>query len=227
MTTTSSLLSSTQGTGTTSTTSTAATSKDQLAADMNQFLTLLTTQLANQDPLSPMDSTEFTNQLVQYANVEQNIQTNENLENLIAVQQAAMTLSSANYIGKTITAATTSLPLQDGSATFAYEFEEVPEAASIQIVNSQGTVVKTITPELATGSHTFTWDGTNDYGVQQEDGGYTVQISAADAEENTIDSTVVVTGKVTGVSVYGGDVTLKMGSASTSLSNIQSIDESL
>lgn len=227
MTTTSALLNSTQGTGTTNTTSKAAASKDQLAADMNQFLKLLTSQLANQDPLSPMDSTEFTNQLVQYANVEQNIQTNENLENLISVQQAAMTLSSANYIGKTITAATTALPLQDGSATFAYEFEEVPEAASIEILNSQGTVVKTITPELAKGSQTVTWDGKNDYGVQQEDGGYTVRISAADAEENTIDSTVVVTGKVTGVSVYGGDVTLKMGSASTSLSNIQSIDESL
>lgn len=227
MTTTSSLLSSTQGTGTANTTSKAAASKDQLAADMNQFLKLLTSQLANQDPLSPMDSTEFTNQLVQYANVEQNIQTNENLENLISVQQAAMTLSSANYIGKTITAATTALPLQDGSATFAYEFEQVPEAASIQIVNSQGTVVKTITPELSKGSHTVTWDGKNDYGVQQDDGGYTVRISAADAEEKTIDSTVVVTGKVTGVSVYGGDVTLKMGGASTSLSNIQSIDESL
>jgi flagellar basal-body rod modification protein FlgD len=223
---TTNLLGSGQGTGVTQATK-ASGAKDQLAADMNQFLTLLTTQLANQDPLSPMDSTEFTNQLVQYANVEQNIQTNDNLEKLIAVQQAAMTLNSASYIGKTVSIATDQLPLQDGKAAFAYTFNSVPDAAAVVITDSSGTIVKTITPNMAEGSHSVTWDGKSDSGTQLSDGGYTVKVTALDADKKTIDSTIVVTGKVTGVSVYGGDVTLKMGAAQASLSDVQSIDQSL
>lgn len=223
--TTTPIVGSNQGTGTTNSAGKAATSKDQLAADMNQFLKLLTTQLANQDPLSPMDSTEFTNQLVQYANVEQNIQTNENLEQLIAVQQAQMTLFSANYVGKTVTALSGDMPLQDGKATFAYTFDEVPESATITISDSSGKVVKTVTAELEEGSHSYTWDGTDDEGNQLEDGAYKVSVSALKADDSTIDSTVVVTGKVTGVSVYGGEVTLKMGGVSIPLSDVQSIDQ--
>lgn len=225
MTTTSTLLSSTQGTGTTSGVSSSTTSKNQLAADMNQFLTLLTTQLANQDPLSPMDSTEFTNQLVQYANVEQNIQTNSNLEQMIALQQSAITLSSASYIGKTVSVASTSLPLQDGQANFGYSFDKTPESATIVITDSSGSIVKTITPDLSDGTHAVTWDGTDDSGQQLEDGAYNVKITAVDGENGEITSTCVVTGKVTGVSVYGGDVTLKMGSATASLSDVQSIEQ--
>lgn len=219
-------VSSTQGTGSTATTGKAATSKDQLAADMNQFLKLLTTQLANQDPLSPMDSTEFTNQLVQYANVEQNIQTNDNLEKLISVQEASMTLFSANYVGKTITAASSDLPLQDGKAVFAYNFDSEPESATITIQDSSGKTVRTLTADLSTGSHSVEWDGTDDAGNQLADGAYKVTVGALDAKNTTIDSTVVVTGKVTGVSVYGGDVTLKMGGVSIPLSDVQSIDQS-
>jgi flagellar basal-body rod modification protein FlgD len=194
---------------------------------MNQFLKLLTSQLAHQDPLSPMDSTEFTNQLVQYANVEQNIQTNSNLEKLISVQQSNLTLATAGYIGKTVTATGDQLPLQDGKATFAYSYDSVPDAAAVVITNSSGSIVKTITPELSKGSHTVEWDGKDDSGNQLEDGAYMIKVTALDADKKTIDSTTVVTGKVTGVSVYGGNVTLKMGGAQASLSDVQSIDESL
>ncbi|MBF0268275.1 MAG: flagellar hook assembly protein FlgD [Alphaproteobacteria bacterium] len=226
MTTTNNILGTGQGTGVAEATK-ASKAKDQLAADMNQFLTLLTTQLANQDPLSPMDSTEFTNQLVQYANVEQNIQTNENLENLIAVQQSAMTLSSANYIGKTVSVATDVLPLQGGKATFGYSFDAVPEQATVVITNSSGNIVKVLSPDLAEGTHAVEWDGKDDNGTQLADGAYKVQIMALKANGDAVTSDVVVTGKVTGVSVYGGEVTLKMGSASASLADVQSIDQSL
>ncbi len=62
----------------------------KLADDMQQFLTLLTTQLQNQDPLSPMDSTEFTNQLVQFSQVEQQITSNQKLDSLLALQLASI-----------------------------------------------------------------------------------------------------------------------------------------
>ncbi|MBF0166423.1 MAG: flagellar hook assembly protein FlgD [Alphaproteobacteria bacterium] len=221
------LLGTTQGTGTAAATSKSVASKDKLAADMNHFLMLLTSQLKHQDPLSPMDSTEFTNQLVQFANVEQNIQTNSNLEKMIALQQSSITLSSANYIGKTVSAATTVLPLQNGAANFGYSFDATPAQATMSIVNAAGNVVKMLEVDKTAGSHAVTWDGKDDQGNQLQDGGYKVQIMAVNAKGEEVTSTVVASGKVTGVSVYGGEVTLKMGGASTLLSNVQSIDETL
>ncbi len=223
----SALLSSTQGTGTTASTTKSAASKDKLAADMNHFLNLLTAQLKHQDPLSPMDSTEFTNQLVQFSNVEQNIQTNNNLEKMIALQQSAITLSSANYIGKTVSVASSELPLQDGQASFGYSFDGTPDQAVIVITNSAGNIVKAVNAEKGSGSHAVSWDGKDDAGNQLADGAYKINITAINTKGEDVSATTVVTGKVTGVSVYGGEVTLKMGGAQALLSDVQSIDQSL
>src|SRR5271154_1591718 len=76
----------------------------QLSGNMNTFLTLLTTQLQHQDPLSPMDSTQFTQQLVEYSQVEQQINTNTNLTNLISLQQTNSGAAAVGYLGKEVTA---------------------------------------------------------------------------------------------------------------------------
>ena len=78
--------------------------RKSLASNFDTFLSLLTTQMKNQDPLSPMDSTEFTNQLVQFAQVEQQINSNESLTNLIGLSQQNIVTNSVNYIGKTVEA---------------------------------------------------------------------------------------------------------------------------
>jgi len=92
----------------------------RLEEDLNQFLTLLVTQLENQDPLDPMDSTEFTSQLVQFASVEQQIKQNTNLEQLVGLQQNNQISSMVNFIDKLVEVEGQSIPLEDGQAEFTY-----------------------------------------------------------------------------------------------------------
>ncbi|MBI4969287.1 MAG: flagellar hook assembly protein FlgD [Rhodospirillales bacterium] len=207
----------------------AAQSKDKLAKDMNQFLTLLTSQLKHQDPLSPMDSTQFTNQLVQFANVEQHIASNANLEKLIKLQQSSIAMSSVSYIGKTIEAETTGLPLQGGQAHFTYEFSGgTPAQATAAIYNDSGTVVRTFLLDTGSGTHAIDWDGKDQLGTQLPDGAYRVNVTAVAAQDSKeVASKILTTGKVTGVSTASGDVTLSLGGVVVPVEKVSSIRDSL
>src|SRR5262245_29800369 len=108
------------GINTTGTTTGSSTSMGKLTENFDQFLALLTTQLKNQDPLSPMDSSEFTNQLVQFAGVEQQIATNKNLESLVTLQKSSQVMGALELMGKKVEVSGTTVPLQDKSATFVY-----------------------------------------------------------------------------------------------------------
>jgi flagellar basal-body rod modification protein FlgD len=90
----------------------------QLSGNFSTFLTLLTTQLKNQDPTSPMDSNQFTQQLVEFSQVEQQINTNTNLQTLISQGTAQSAAYATGYLGKTVTVADgrrSQLELQSGS----------------------------------------------------------------------------------------------------------------
>ena len=137
----------------TTATSAAATAKTSLAGDFNTFLTMLTTQLQHQDPLSPMDSTQFTSQLVQYSSVEQEINTNSNLEKLITLQQANQTSQATSYLGQNVEVSGTSLPVQNGSANYSYTLPSAASSVQVQIADSTGTVVYSTTGDGAVGSH--------------------------------------------------------------------------
>ena len=100
--------------GATATASAAAASNTRLAGDFNTFLTLLTTQLQNQSPTDPLDANQMTNQLVQFASVEQQIAMNQNLERLITLQQAAQLTASAPLVGRRVEVEADQVPLQNG-----------------------------------------------------------------------------------------------------------------
>ncbi|MCC7166121.1 MAG: flagellar hook assembly protein FlgD [Rhodospirillales bacterium] len=217
---------STSGTSDTASAATkAAQAQDKLAKDMNQFLTLLTSQLKHQDPLSPMNSTEFTNQLVQFANVEQHIASNANLEKLIKLQESSIAMSSVSYIGKTIEAETTGLPLQNGQAHFTYEFSGGrPAQATAAIYNDSGVVVRTYNLDNTAGAHTIDWDGKDQLGQQMPDGAYRVNITAIAAQDSKdVTTKVMTTGTVTGVSTTSGNVTLSMAGVSVPVEKVSSI----
>ena len=127
------------------TASQAATAKQSLAGDMNTFLKLLTTQLQHQDPLSPMDSSQFTSQLVQFASVEQQINTNSNLEKMLAGTNSSEMASAVTYLGTTVQGVSTSLPLQMGQASFTYTTPASTSKITATITDSAGNVVKTLT----------------------------------------------------------------------------------
>ncbi|KIL99631.1 Flagellar basal-body rod modification protein FlgD [Paramagnetospirillum magnetotacticum MS-1] len=233
----------TSNTNTSSTAATAAATgsaagKATLGSNFNTFLTMLTTQLKHQDPLSPMDSTQFTNQLVQFSSVEQQINANSNLEKLIKLQQTAQTSQGISYLGQTVEVAGTDLPLQDGAASLTYTLPKEARDVKIVVKDSSGKQVNSITGETATGAHSLSWDGKDSSGTQLSDGRYSFQVVATAADGTAITTTSTSFGKVTkvtndatngttlvmGAGTKGNDITLTMDKVVSVKDNSSSIN---
>ncbi len=200
------------------------TSRTSLANDLGSFLTLLTAQLKNQNPLSPMDSTEFTNQLVQFAGVEQQINANKNLETLTGLSQTSIGATAVSYLGKEVQAKSTTLPLQDGAAKYTYTLPSDASDCLIVIKDSEGSAVKTVTGSKTAGTYHMTWDGKNSYGEQLDDGAYTLEVQATETHGKTIDNIyTTVFGKVTAIANDGDDVLIAAGPVLFGMSYIISV----
>lgn len=201
-------------------------SKAKLEEDLNRFLTLLVTQLKNQDPLDPMDSTEFTSQLVQFASVEQQIFQNSKLESLVALQQAGQTSTMVDYIGMTVEVEGKKLPLENGGAEFTYTMPSGAKSAKITITNEDGVTVLKRDAEIAPGKHKFEWDGTGDTGATLSDGTYNVLVSGLDHNGEILQISHTVFGRVTGASAEGGFPTLTLaGNIPADLGKLISVKE--
>jgi flagellar basal-body rod modification protein FlgD len=174
-------------TPTTSTTSTSASTAiggmQSLAGDFDTFLQLLTTQLQNQDPLDPLDTNQFTQQLVEFASVEQQVNMNTNLQTLISPQQTTEATSALQFLGSTVTASgsTATLSNATGSPASWSINAAAPATAHITITNSSGRTAFTGTATLSAGTQTFSWSGQGNSSVTWPDGKYTMTISATGA----------------------------------------------
>jgi len=196
-----------------------------LAENFETFLTLLTTQLQNQDPLDPLDSGEFTSQLVQFTSVEQAISTNDNLESLLILTQAASTGNAVTYIGKSVTFNGDATMLTSGQAAWQYDLESTAAQTTIVVSDDTGKVVYSETGQTTPGKHDFIWDGTDNAGNVLPDGLYTAQVSATDEGGENVFVDTFVTGTVTGVDIEGLEPFLKMGLASYRLSDVLTIED--
>ncbi len=210
-------------TDTSQTATKAGASRNKLAKDLNSFLTLLTSQLKNQDPLSPMDSTEFTNQLVQFAQVEQQINSNESLTSLIGLSQQNIVTNSVNYIGKTIEANSPNVPLQGGKMKAAYGVSSDAQSVAIVVRNSSGELVYSSVGEKSKGVHEFNWDGKSSSGQQLPDGTYQMQVTALSKDDKPIDTYTTAFGKVTGVTTKDGQTLVVMDKLGVPVDKILSI----
>lgn len=179
-----------------------------ISGNFNQFLTLLTTQLKYQDPLSPMDSTQFTAQLAQFATVEQTSNLNTSMNSLLAIEKANQTASAVSYLGKTVGISGGTGALTNGQAQFSYTLSNPAAADTLTVKDASGNVVFTTNGETAAGTHTFTWNGKDANGNQLPDGTYTLSVTAADSSGNPITTTVGSTGVVTGVDSSSGTLNL-------------------
>lgn len=198
--------------------------RTNLVSNFETFLQLLTTQLKNQDPLSPLDSNDFTAQLTQMAGVEQQLLTNDLLQALL--NQGSGGLDGAvSYIGKEVTAVGSATRLQDGSATWSYELATNAADARLEVLDSTGAVVWSgAAPEMEAGVHDFNWDGVSNNGTQLADGGvYTLRVSATNASGATIDSQVLIRGVVTAVELYDGEPYVTVGGSIVPLSQVISV----
>ena len=176
------------------------------------------TQLQNQDPTSPMDTNAFTSQLVQYASVEQQINTNSNLSTLIQATQSNTVLQSSSLVGKQVTATSDHLSLQNGNSEIHFAATAV-EPVSISVYSASGEKVYQTNLAASAGNNDWSWNGQDNSGNTRPDGAY--QVSVLDPSGTAIATTV--TGTITGMQRNGNSVNLSMGSLQTDVSTIQSV----
>ncbi|MBS4045831.1 MAG: flagellar hook assembly protein FlgD [Alphaproteobacteria bacterium] len=174
--------------------SAANTAASALAGNFEMFLQLLTTQLKNQDPTSPMDPSEFTQQLVQFSQVEQQININRNLESMMAMLQSQQASANLNYIGKVVDFESPDVELvEGGSAFWTYNLPSGTETVEFKIVDEDGKVVRSGSmpaKDVVMGPNGRTevaWDGTDAEGDDCDPGTYTLEITAKDSAGKVID----------------------------------------
>lgn len=184
-----------------------------LNQDFDEFLILLTTQLQNQDPLNPTDTDKFTDQLVQFSQVEQQINTNQKLDTLLVNELNNNAGLALNYVGLDITYPSTEIGF-DGinSNEITYVLPEAAGTAKINIRDEAGEVIYSADVSGVEGTQKFTWDGKNSGGETVPAGTYGFTIDALDFDNKAIENIpTVVTGHVTGVEKQNGAVFLLVG----------------
>ena len=192
-----------------------------LAEDFSQFLELLTTQLQNQDPLSPLDSNEFTNQLVQFSQVEQQINSNAKLDDLVNLQLNNSITSALNYIGKDVSYISAEIAHEQGTpSTIRYALDGTAVISQINIFNEEGNLVFSADAEQSAGVHEFEWNGRDFLNNELPSGTYSVSIDSLDAEENPVNTTTVVTSRVKGVEQQDGIVFALVGERAVPITDI-------
>ena len=203
----------------------AGTSQVKLQDELNRFLNLLVTQLKNQDPLDPLDTNEFTAQLVQFASVEQQIQQNANLEKLLNLQETSQVAAMVDFIGTTVEVTGDTVPLENGRAEFTYALGVNATDVTVTIKNSSGLTVFVGEGETGTGKHDFVWDGKSAGGVEQPDGAYTVVVGALDRAGNLLEVEQTVLGRVTGAGADDGAISLFLSDVTVSMDDVLSVKE--
>ncbi len=190
-----------------------------LAGNFQDFLKLLMTQLQNQDPTSPMGTNQFTNQLVQFADVEQQINTNGSLTKLIEATQGNAVLQSAALVGKQVQVASDQLALQGGKVELDFN-TAAPQPVNIGIYSDKGAKLQEVTVSAGAGSNSWAWDGRDSNGTMLPDGSYRAVVAAA-ASGTAIPFTI--TGTATGMQRSGDTLNVELGALKTSLSNVQAV----
>ncbi len=203
-------------------TSKSSAASNALMGNYDLFLSILTTQVQNQDPLNPMDSSEYTTQLVQYSSVEQSIQTNKYLEQLVAAMETNQASSYVSYLGSTVTAVGTTTMLADGKAAWSYS---IPEDASgtVEIRNSGGALVYSGEVSLDKGTGTYEWDGVGDSGTNSPDGAYTISFDLQTSSDNAVLLKTEISGVVDEVDLSTPTPYLKIGDNRIPVSAVQSV----
>jgi flagellar basal-body rod modification protein FlgD len=200
-----------------------ALGRARLAENFDTFLSLLTTQLKNQDPLSPLDSNQFTQQIVQMTGVEQQLLTNDLLKKLVSNTGSGVSTAVA-LIGKDVRADADVAALKGGKAEWTYILDREATDVKLEVLDEKGRVVRSIAPtDNKAGDHKFTWDGKSSAGTAMAEGTYSLRVTAKDSEGSSVASNVVVDGVVTGVQQKDGSTLITINGAQVPWDKIVSI----
>ena len=208
---------------TASTATTAATdAMGSLSGNFQGFLNLLMTQLQNQDPTSPLDTNQFTSQLVEFAGVEQQINANTNLTQLITLTQSGQMMQASSMVGRSVQLTADHLPLQSGSGGLQFT-ASAAGPAEIAIYSDAGVKLLDTTVTATSGSNNWTWNGKDSSGNSLPDGSYRVAVTGTDATGAAAALPFTVLGSVTGVQKSGTSLQLELGAQAADFSAVQSV----
>jgi flagellar basal-body rod modification protein FlgD len=205
----------------TGTTGTGADSQ-MIASNFTTFLQLLTTQLKNQNPLDPLDTNQFTQQLVQFAQVEQQMKSNDQLSSLVAIEKSAQTTTALAYVGANVVVDGATTAVANGSGTWSFNVTK-PATASIVIKDSTGATAYTGSFSVNPGNQKFQWDGKGNDGKQWPDGNYTLSATALDASKQSVGISTEVTAKVDSVDLTASPPLLSINGQNFTLDKIKRI----
>ena len=199
-----------------------AVKNETLTNNFQTFLTLLTTQLKNQNPLDPLDTNQFTQQLVQFAQVEQQIKQNTQLETLISLEKSAQATTALAYVGATVAIDGQTAALTNHQATWTFNVPK-PVTAQVTIRNATGQTVYTGSFSMNTGTQSFQWDGRDAQGVQWPDGNYTMTVTGKDTSGQTVAIPTEIEGVVDSVDLTKTPPELKVGGQAFTLDKIKRV----
>lgn len=219
------VLASTAPGATTDTTQTSTSlSRAKLSDNFDTFLTLLTAQLANQDPLNPVDSAQFTQQLVQYSQVEQQIATNDKLATLLTQSAASGSAAAVSFIGKTAVFTNDVTRLSDGAANWTYDTTGATSDVKLSVRDASGKEVYAETRALKNGDQSFSWDGKDSSGRTLADGPYRLVVTATDGDGKAVTPTIKVEETITGIDfATSGAATVLTGTGVRTFDSIHSV----
>ncbi|WP_315704817.1 MULTISPECIES: flagellar hook capping FlgD N-terminal domain-containing protein [unclassified Bradyrhizobium] len=200
-----------------------STANSSIAGNFQTFLTLLTTQLKNQNPLDPLDTNQFTQQLVQFAGVEQQLKTNDQLSSLVSLQQTTQATQALNFVGKTavVNGSTTSL----ANSKAAWNLN-IPSNCNltVNITNSVGQTVFTGKYSAPAGNNQpFQWNGQGNDGTQWPDGQYKLTTTATDSSGKPVAVNTQIAGLVSSVDLTQQPPMLSIGGQTYAVNQIQQI----
>ncbi|HEX4171204.1 MAG TPA: flagellar hook capping FlgD N-terminal domain-containing protein [Acetobacteraceae bacterium] len=195
---------------------------NSLSANFGDFLKLLMTQLQNQDPSSPLDTNQFTSELVQFSSVEQQINTNTSLTQLIQLTQAGEVMQGSSMTGKQVTVNSDHVPLQNGQGIIQFT-APAAEPVDIAIYSDTGAKLSDSMLMATKGTNTWTWNGTTSSGSTVPDGSYKVAVTGANADGTTSALTFSVVGTATGVQSQSNSMQLQLGALSVDFSKVQAV----
>ena len=193
-----------------------------VADNFDMFLKILTTQLRNQNPLDPLDTHQFTQQLVQFSSVEQAVKQNTQLETLNKLMLASASSNAVSYIGNGITADGTVNYLRGGSAEWIIAAGR-SGTANIQIKDASGNLVREINMDIESGPNNLKWDGRSNSGMALPDGRYSITVNAKNALNAPIPAETRLKGKVDGVDFSTGEPLLQIGDMYVPISLVGSV----
>ena len=195
---------------------------DTLASNFQSFLSLLTTQLKNQDPTSPLDTNQFTQQLVEFAQVEQQLKSNTQLATLVSLQQTAQSTQALSFVGEKVTVNGNSAQLAGGTASWTLSSPK-PAVATVNIANATGQLVYSGHLTMQPGPNTFTWNGQGTNGTQWPDGTYTMSVTAQDASGQPVAVSTLVTGVVDSVDLTKNPPLLSVNGQTFTVNQVQGV----